>query len=225
MKFAPDKVFNLKTKHNKHLLSIFQNSLGTTLKDSDANDLNFTGNMGEFIEKVNKIQKEYFKESRQDNRKETVVTEESILTPEKKKGKKSKKKKLNTEESEHSEYQQEIPIADMIHVELNSGGEIEGFRVRPEIAKIIMWREEGQDMSQIYQVIKTVNYLNRLLFKSEDFQLESRGRQLASKYVKPDFSDSSEAEVQGADEKEDPSYQKMMKALKEHVSKMIAKGD
>ena len=54
--------------------------------------------------------------------------------------------------------------------------------------------------------------------------METRGRQLASKYVKPDFSDSSEAEVE-ANEKEDPSYQSMMKALKEHVSKMIAKGD
>ena len=55
--------------------------------------------------------------------------------------------------------------------------------------------------------------------------METRGRQLASKYVKPDFSDSSETEDIVPNEKEDPSYQSMMKALKEHVSKMIAKGD
>ena len=78
--------------------------------------MNFTGNMGEFIEKINKIQKDYFKESQLDKPRETVVTPESILTPEKKKGKKSKKKKLNSEESEHSEYQKDIPLADMIHV-------------------------------------------------------------------------------------------------------------
>lgn len=70
-------------------------------------------------------------------------------------------------------------------VDINTAGEIEGFRIRPEVAKVIMWREDGKDLGAVYQVVKTVNYLNRLMFKSEDFNLESRGRQLASKYVKP----------------------------------------
>ena len=46
-------------------------------------------------------------------------------------------------------------------------GEIEGFRIRPELAKVAMWRDKD-DLSLFYKAIRMVNYLNRLTFAKED---------------------------------------------------------
>ena len=35
-------------------------------------------------------------------------------------------------------------------VDINTAGEIEGFGIRPEIAKVIMWRENGEDLGAVY---------------------------------------------------------------------------
>lgn len=37
-----------------------------------------------------------------------------------------------------------------------------------------MWKEDGQDMSQIYEVIRTVNFLNRLIFKPDHYTLAAQ---------------------------------------------------
>ena len=54
-----------------------------------------------------------------------------------------------------------------------------GFKIRSELAKVIMYKEEG-DLSLIYKVIRTVNYLNRLLVKGdqEENVLLKRGQKL-----------------------------------------------
>ena len=56
-------------------------------------------------------------------------------------------------------------MADCIITEINSDGELKGFRIRPELAKVIMYRQEEEgDLSQINNIIRTVNYMNRILF-------------------------------------------------------------
>ena len=46
--------------------------------------------------------------------------------------------------------------------DVDHDGQLLGYKIRPEIAKMIMWREDG-DLSLLYKVIKTSNYMNRLL--------------------------------------------------------------
>ena len=41
------------------------------------------------------------------------------------------------------------------------------------MVKMLMWREEGIDLSQIYQVIRSVNLLNRILFKPDNYILST----------------------------------------------------
>ena len=48
------------------LLRVFEDSLGTKLKSSDENALNMTGNLPDYIEKINKIQEQYLRSSETD---------------------------------------------------------------------------------------------------------------------------------------------------------------
>ena len=62
------------------------------------------------------------------------------------------------------------------------------------------------------------------MFKSEDFNLESRGRQLASKYVKPLESDSSEDDDGESQKDENPSVSTVEKMISAHVAVIVSKG-
>jgi hypothetical protein len=71
------------------------------------------------------------------------------------------------------DYEREIPLMDCIMVEQDTSGVYTGFSIRPEMAKVIMWRESG-DLTMLHRVIKTVNYMNRLIFDPQDYLLGSK---------------------------------------------------
>lgn len=37
-----------------------------------------------------------------------------------------------------------IPLTDCIIADIDAEGELKGFKIRPELAKVLMWRDEGQ---------------------------------------------------------------------------------
>ena len=45
------------------------------------------------------------------------------------------------------DYYRKVPIQDCILTELSEDGELKGFKVRPELIKLIAYREEGKDCS------------------------------------------------------------------------------
>ena len=47
---------------------------------------------------------------------------------------------------------------------------------------MIMWRENG-DLTMLYRVIKTVNYLNRLIFDPQDYFLGSKKKPVNTSLV------------------------------------------
>lgn len=60
--------------------------------------------------------------------------------------------------------------------EINEEGELKGFKIRPEIAKVIMSQQEdqgnvGRDMTQIIKIIRSVNFLNRIILKPDFYIL------------------------------------------------------
>ena len=60
---------------------------------------------------------------------------------------------------------------------MNEDGSVTGFSIRPELMKIIMYREEGRNVSFVSKVVRSVNYLNRIFFKyNEDYLLGKRGQ-------------------------------------------------
>lgn len=74
------------------------------------------------------------------------------------------------------DFDREIPMTDCIMADLDHDGQLLGYRIRPEIAKMIMWREDG-DLTLLYKVIKTCNYMNRLLLDhQQDYMLGTKRR-------------------------------------------------
>ena len=60
--------------------------------------------------------------------------------------------------------------------EINEEGELKGFKIRPEFAKVIMSQQEdqgnvGRDMTQIIKIIRSVNFLNRIILKPDFYIL------------------------------------------------------
>lgn len=59
---------------------------------------------------------------------------------------------------------------------MSEDGTITNFSVRPEVMKIIMYRESGKDLSFVSKVIKTVNWLNRIFFRYDcEYNLRIKG--------------------------------------------------
>ena len=122
--------------------------------------------------------------------------------------------------------------------DFDNEGNFNGFLIRPDVAKMIMWRGKGQ-MDQIYKIIKTVNYLNRLLLESGKDYI------LGSKKVQPDQADAfcqvdtyepvvveKEARPKQEPKKENavemicsPILKEFMNRLKEHVINIIIRDD
>ena len=114
--------------------------------------MNMIGNLPEFIEYINDIQVKYLRPI--GGIPDIAVVPMDSTTP---------KKKKSPKRLQSTYCDRKIPMSDCIITELNSDGDLVGFKVRPELAKILMWREDGEDLSQISQTIRTVNYLNRML--------------------------------------------------------------
>ena len=74
-----------------------------------------TGNLPDLIDKFNHMQEQYLRG----------------VEPVKKSSKKKQSIKLNDE----------IPLSDCIITEINSEGELKGFRIRPELVKVIMMKQ------------------------------------------------------------------------------------
>ena len=51
--------------------------------------------------------------------------------------------------------------------EIDQDGNFNGFKIRPEMVKILFWRNKG-DLKQISKIIRTSNYLNRLLLEDDN---------------------------------------------------------
>ena len=76
---------------------------------------------------------------------------------------------------------QKIPMADCILTQMSEDGTITNFSVRPEVMKIIMYRENGKNISFISKVIKNVNFLNRIFFRyDQEYMLKIRGEKEVS---------------------------------------------
>ena len=67
-----------------------------------------------------------------------------------------------------------IPMGDCIATDIDSEGNFNGFTIRAEMCKMIYWRDGGK-MDYVLRIIKTVNYLNRLVLESgKDYILGSK---------------------------------------------------
>jgi len=77
------------------------------------------GNLPEFIEKLNQTQSKYI----------LGVNNKISVAP--------------LSESNENQNSKEVPLSDCIMTEIDTDGELRGFKIRPEIAKLLMWREEG----------------------------------------------------------------------------------
>ena len=58
-------------------------------------------------------------------------------------------------------------MSDCIMADIDQDGNFNGFSIRHDMAKILYWRENG-DVTMINKIIKTSNYLNRLLLEDEE---------------------------------------------------------
>ena len=127
---------------------------------------------------------------------------------------------------------------------MNTEGEITHFKMRPELMKAIMWQEDGADWSQIHRVIKTVNYLNRLMFEPDDYLLGTRDKPPVDTVISaapaqvaeppkeeekveeekaPSSSSSSEGSKEEEAPPETPEYTAMIDLLKAHCAAIMAR--
>lgn len=155
-------MFKLKAGQNKEIAHAFIESIGQQLTDSEETEFMMTGNLPQMIDLVNETRDKYI--TKKYNGISIKPMGETMISI------------GNVDETNFN-----IPVGDCILTQLNEAGEITGFRVRPEIAKVMMYREEGHDVSSIVQACKTVNYLNRLFFQTDkDYWLGIKGEKMPS---------------------------------------------
>jgi hypothetical protein len=63
--------------------------------------------------------------------------------------------------------QNEIPFTDLIVADINAEGELQGFKIRPNLAKLLYLNNKN-DTGKIAKLIKTVNYMNRALVEQDN---------------------------------------------------------
>eukprot|EP00353_Schmidingerella_taraikaensis_P012923 CAMPEP_0185593006 /NCGR_PEP_ID=MMETSP0434-20130131/70008_1 /TAXON_ID=626734 ORGANISM="Favella taraikaensis, Strain Fe Narragansett Bay" /NCGR_SAMPLE_ID=MMETSP0434 /ASSEMBLY_ACC=CAM_ASM_000379 /LENGTH=85 /DNA_ID=CAMNT_0028219263 /DNA_START=387 /DNA_END=641 /DNA_ORIENTATION=- len=61
-----------------------------------------------------------------------------------------------------------VALADCILTKINKEGVVTGFTIRPEMMKVVMYRSDRQDTAFMVRVIRTVNLMNRVFFKSDE---------------------------------------------------------
>ena len=137
----------------------------------------------------------------------------------------------------------EVPLHDCILTEMNVEGEVTGFKARPELLKAMLWQEEGEEWSHIFRVIKTVNYMNRLLFEPDDYLLGTKAKPAIDTVIEnivveeepvveeikePETdkksSSSSESVKSEIPVIENPGYTALIELLKHHSAAVTAKG-
>ena len=84
------------------------------------------GNISEFVEKLNNFTQEKY-----------LCSSHNQITVE----------RLAMKRDESIDFKRVIPLTDCIMAEIDAEGELKGFKIRPEMAKVIMWREEGKNLT------------------------------------------------------------------------------
>ena len=176
--------------------------------------MSMIGNLPEFIDYINDIQAKYLRPI-------GGIAGIAVQKMDSTTGAEKKKKAPKRLVSAYCDRQ--IPMGDCIITELNSEGDLVGFKVRPEMAKILMWREDGQNLSQICQTIRTVNYLNRMLLRQDDYIVGTikNPPKFNPRTVTPSDIPEKPDEFNLAS----PDVQKLIDLLKSHSTAIISKGN
>jgi len=120
---------------------------------------------------------------------------------------------------------------------------VTGFSIRPEMMKVIMYRNDRKDISFIPKVIKTVNFMNRMFFRSEeDYLLKIKGEK-GGPFFEANFSsypekedsrtelpfmpqqDSAPASVVQSLAELSESQNKLLEIMKRHHAMLVSKGN
>ena len=134
-----------------------------------------------------------------------------------------------------------IPLHDCILTEMNVDGEVTGFKTRPELLKAILWQEDGEDWTHIYRVIKTVNYMNRLMFEPDDYLISTKAKPAIDTVIEKIVDEpepvveevkepetekvsSSSSSEEGEPLDPNPGQTALIELLKHHSAAMTAKG-
>lgn len=153
----PRKFFKLKAGHNRDMMMAFIQTLGEQLQDSEETQMTSTGNLDDMISLVNELRDKY------------LMTSDGIRG--------IAVEKLSGYSRADSSDWKPIPMSDCILTQMSEDGTITNFSVRPEVMKIIMYRESGKDLSFVSKVIKTVNWLNRIFFRYDcEYNLRIKGQ-------------------------------------------------
>lgn len=142
---AGENAFKLRAGTNRELSYFFKESLGEKLTEDDDMKFTMTGNLPQYIDLINETHEKYL----------ISPGAEGLST----------RLKLKRKLTSTIDCDRPIPLSDCIKTEISEEGEFKRFKIRPELAKVLMWREEGQDFSQLKTIVTTVSFLNRLLFK------------------------------------------------------------
>ena len=110
----PDTTYSLKAGNNRDLVRVFQDTRGQKIDQEDDTDLMMTGNINDYAQKLNEIQERYIN---------------------KLKSEKEHKMELQRKDQART---LDIPMWDCIMPDVGPEGEFKGFKIRPEIAKVMV---------------------------------------------------------------------------------------
>lgn len=166
------KFFKLKAAWNKMIEDAFVDSIGCDITVTDSNAMTMTSNLDDIIEQVNEMRDKYL-----------FAQPKGITVG-------------GLGESMRSDYADErVTMAECVLTTINEDGAVTGFSVRPEMMRVILFRNNRRDVHFIAKTIKTVNFLNRIFFKTDmDYLLKARGDVVRSHgsrfrdYPEPTFS-------------------------------------
>lgn len=149
----PPKFFKLKAAWNKMIEDAFVDSIGCDISASDSNQMTMTSNLNDIIDHVNDMRDRYL-----------FAQPKGITVG-------------GLGDTMRSDYADErVTMAECVLTTMNEDGKVTGFSVRPEMMRVILYRNNRRDVHFIAKTVKTVNFLNRIFFKTDfDYLLKSRG--------------------------------------------------
>ena len=138
--------------------------------------------------------------------------------------------------TEHSK-EDDIPIGDCIAVDIDNEGNFNGFTIRSDMCKLIMFRDKGQ-LDAIHKIIKNVNFMNRLVLENnkdyilgqkketknqKDFecQVDTYEPVIIEKEVRKEEPAEKKSKPEGSVSLFSPELKEFMSRLKEHVIDII----
>lgn len=166
------KFFKLKAVWNKMIEDAFVDSIGCDITVTDSNSMTMISNLDDIIEQVNEMRDKY------------LFSQPKGITV------------GGLGETMRSDYADErVTMAECVITTINEDGAVTGFSIRPEMMRVILFRNNRRDVHFIAKTIKTVNFLNRIFFKTDmDYLLKARGDVVPSRgsrfrdYPEPAFS-------------------------------------